>query len=357
MLPDNASLTDILRDDIRAKGPIPVAAFMARAVSAYYARGTGFGAAGDFTTAPEISQVFGELVGLWAAVVWRQMGAPAPVRLIELGPGRGTLMADFLRAVTVVPDFAAAIDLHLVETSPALRILQRRALGERVVAWHDRMAEVPDGPALVVANEFFDALPIRQLVRAGDEWRERVVKWAGDGFVFALGDKVPDPPLAPAVHTSSQGAIAELCPEGLALAAALGRRLVSHGGAALIIDYGPARSAAGDSLQAIRRHAYHPPLERPGEADLTAHVDFQALAEAARTEGAQAHGPVEQGDWLRQLGLGTRVRRLLAAAPPQKGTGILRAAHRLVDPAEMGTLFKVLALTAPSLSPVPGFEA
>ncbi len=338
-----------------AAGPIPVAAYMETALAAYYARGEAFGAAGDFTTAPEISQMFGELVGLWAAVAWQGMGSPAPVRLVELGPGRGTLMADFLRAVAGVPAFLAAIDPHLVETSPSLRALQRTALGGRAATWHDGFEQVPGGPILLIANEFFDALPIRQFERTAEGWRERLVGLDGGGFRFVLGDPVAEPPLAEEVRGSPPGSIAETCPAGIALAAAIGRRLAREGGAALIVDYGTARSAPGDSFQAVRRHAPHPPLENPGEADLTAHVDFAALAAAAKGEGARVEGPIGQGLWLQRLGISVRARALMDGKPPRQAAAVASALQRLIGAEEMGTLFKALGLAAPSSPPLPGF--
>ena len=321
-----------LRRLIRHDGPIPVARFMAEANAHYYATRDPLGVAGDFTTAPEISQMFGELIGLWLVEVWRARGAPAPVRLVELGPGRGTLMADALRAARLDPDFIAAAELHLVETSPTLVRAQRARLPQARHA--AAFAEVPEGPLLLVANEFFDALPIRQFVRVGSAWRERRVGLDGERFVF-----------------SEAGEVSETAPAREAAMAEVARRIAAFGGAALVVDYGHARSAPGDTLQAVRGHCFHDPLALPGEADLTAHVDFEALAKAARAEGAAVHGPVGQGAFLRALGIEARA----AALRPKGGAAVDAALARLTDDDAMGSLFKVLAVTSLDLPAPPGF--
>ncbi|MDJ0388588.1 class I SAM-dependent methyltransferase [Roseomonas sp. E05] len=324
--------------------------FMARAAAAYYAARDPFGAKGDFTTAPEISQAFGECLGLWAAVVWQQMGRPDPVLLVELGPGRGTLMADALRAVAgVMPAFRAALRLHLVEQSPTLRAAQAAALPGAAPIWHGSTETLPPGPALILANEFLDALPIRQFVRRGGAWRERFVQEGA--FVEAEAESSPALPSA-----APEGAVQEVCEPARALAAALGARLAAQGGAALFIDYGPARSGLGESLQALAGHRAADPLAAPGAVDITAHVDFQAVAEAGRAAGAAAQGPVPQGLLLQSLGLVTRAAMLARAAPAQAGHQ-LSAAQRLIAPEGMGRLFKALALCHPALPPLPGFES
>ena len=316
-------------------------AFMARAGAAYYAQRAGLGR--DFTTAPEMSQAFGECLGLWCGLAWQAMGAPARVLWAELGPGRGTLMADARRAVAgVLPAFAAAAEIHLVETSPLLRAEQARRIPD--ARWHDRAEDLPPGPMILLANEFFDALPIRQFVRRADGWRERYVH---DGRFT----EQPGPDLGPA----PEGVVREINEAGAALAGMLGARLAAQGGAGLILDYGPAETGFGDSLQALRDNAAADPLATPGEADITAHVDFAALAAAARAQGADAHGPLPMGLFLQRLGLMTRSAMLARAAPAQAGA-ILAAAQRLVAPEGMGRLFKALALTHPAL-PIPtGFE-
>jgi NADH dehydrogenase [ubiquinone] 1 alpha subcomplex assembly factor 7 len=324
-------------------------AFMARAAAAYYASRDPFGRAGDFTTAPEISQAFGECLGLWAAVTWDLMGRPDPVLLVELGPGRGTLMADALRAAAeVAAPFRHAARIHLVETSPTLRAAQRTRLGGAVTAWHDDSAALPDGPAILIANEFFDALPIRQFVRRGTAWTERWVH--GGTFVERPAHHPPPLPL-----DAPEGAIAEVCEPARALAAALGARLAAQGGAVLAIDYGPATGGVGDSLQAVCGHAPADPLAAPGEADITAHVDFSALAAAAHTAGAATHSPLPQGVFLQRLGLMSRA-AMLAAARPDAAQAQLSAAHRLTAPEGMGRLFKALCLCHPGLPTPPGFE-
>ena len=322
-------------------------AFMARANAAYYAGRDPFGSGGDFTTAPEITQAFGECLGLWAAVTWTLMGSPASVILAEAGPGRGTLMADALRAVgAMVPDFARAARLHLVETSPLLRQAQRARLPG--ATWHEELSALPDGPLILLANEFLDALPIRQFVRRDGAWTERWV--AGSAFVER---PAPDAPLPDA---GEEGEIREVNEPALTAAAALGARFATQGGAALFIDYGPAESAPGSSLQAIRGRRAADPLADPGSADLTTHVDFAALARAARAAGAAAHGPVPQGVFLTRLGLHSRA-AALAASDPGRGARHLEAATRLTAPEAMGRLFKALAISHPTLPTPPGFEA
>ena len=316
-------------------------AFMARANAAYYATHDPFA---DFTTAPEISQVFGEILGLWAAVTWQLMGRPAPVMLAELGPGRGTLMRDALRAVgQAAPDFAAAARVHLVETSPRLRAHQATLLPG--AAWHDRAEDLPPGPVILLANEFLDALPIRQFVCDGDAWTERHVQ---DGAFVDVPAPPPEGRWGEGVHEVNEPA--------LALVADLAARFAARGGAALILDYGPARSAPGDSLQALRAARPTDPLAEPGAADLTAHVDFQALAEAARAAGGATHGPVQQGPFLAALGLFQRSGRLARLQPPLRAAALVDAAQRLAEPDRMGGLFKALCVCQPGLPTPPGFE-
>ncbi|CAA7612277.1 conserved hypothetical protein [Candidatus Terasakiella magnetica] len=352
-------LAALLAGRIRSSGPLPLSEFMAEALGhpqyGYYMARDPFGVAGDFTTSPEISQMFGELVGLWCAIVWQAMGSPPKVVLAEMGPGRGTLMADILRAARTLPPFAAALDVYLVETSPSLRNRQAQTLAGQPATWVERFEDLPPGPLLLVANELFDALPIRQLEKHGSAWHERMVGLSDAGSLdFVTGPEVPAPPLAEAVRQAPDGAVAELCPQGRALAQAIGCRVAASGGAALIIDYGYTRSAVGDSLQALRRHCYHPVLSDPGEADLTAHVDFQALAEAAGE--AAVHGPVAQGRFLLRLGIEERAVMLMRNATPEVAADIAGRARRLIDPGEMGTLFQVLALCHPTLPVPPGLE-
>ena len=347
---------------IRAAGPISLADYMAEAMThptlGYYRRGDPLGAAGDFVTAPEISQMFGELIGLWLVDAWEGAGRPDPVLLVELGPGRGTLMADALRAAKVRPDFGRAIRLHLVESSPGLKRLQAAALADARPEWHEGFETLPEGPLLLVANEFFDALPIRQFQRTAEGWRERMIALDEPGARFRW---VLSPPgaAAEALLTPEQlqapvGTIAEASPASRGVAAVVGARLAAAPGAALIVDYGH-DAAPGETLQAVKRHAPADPLEDPGEADLTAHVDFAALARAAQAAGAEAHGPVAQGDFLRSLGIALRAERLIARATPDQAKAIRSGLHRLIDDAEMGRLFRVLALTSPGFGPPAGF--
>ncbi len=356
-----------LLERIALHGPMTLADFMAEALNhpkyGYYATRDPLGVAGDFITAPEISQMFGELIGLWCAVVWQGMGAPDPFLLAELGPGRGTLMADALRAARRVPGFREAAAVHLVETNPVLRERQAESLTaaglKRPPAWHDDFASLPDGPMLVVANEFFDALPVRQFERSEAGWHERMVAAAedGNGLHLAFGPAAPLPPLfVTPLGDSPPGSRLEVSPASLTLAHALGARLADHGGAALIIDYGYAPSQPGDTIQAVRNHQYCDILESPGEADLTAHVDFDAITRAAGEGGAQVLGPLEQGTFLQRLGLDARAEMLLAGASAGQVEEIRAARERLTAADQMGVLFKVLALQHPDLPIPPAFD-
>ncbi len=321
--------------------------FMARANAIYYATHDPFA---DFTTAPEISQVFGEIVGLWAAITWQMLGRPDPLLLTEAGPGRGTLMADALRAVhRAAPDFAAALRVHLIETSPRLRSVQARRVPQAI--WHDTLATVPHQPIILLANEFLDALPIRQFVRRGDGWAER---YADAGQWAEWPARTTE---VPPGRAAEEGAIVELNEASRHFVAALADRVVHCQGAALVVDYGPEHSAAGDSLQAIADRKPADPLSPAGTADLTAHVDFVDLATVARSAGAAVQGPVAQGTFLTQLGLFQRTDRLARGRPPAEATALRDAARRLAEPDAMGRLFKVMAICSPSCPPLPGFAA
>jgi SAM-dependent MidA family methyltransferase len=322
--------------------------FMARATQAYYATHDPFA---DFTTSPEIGQVFGELLGAWAAVAWQAMGRPDPVLLAEAGPGRGTLMADALRLIRrVAPDFASALRLHLVENSPRLREIQASALHAYAEpVWHDRVESLPDGPTILIANEFLDALPIRQFRRIEDGWLEHHVEQGGSLWLAS------GPPPGPAgLREVELGGCIESNEPALEWVGWVSRRLALQGGAALLLDYGPGVAGYGDTLQALRDGAFCDPLGSPGDADLTAHVDFPALCEAA--SAVRVHGPVPQGRFLERLGLFTRTEQLARSQPLGQGGALVEAAHRLADPARMGTLFKVMALCHPSIGNPPGFE-
>ncbi|MFP4273967.1 MAG: class I SAM-dependent methyltransferase [Paracoccaceae bacterium] len=341
---------------IAADGPISLADYMAECllhpVHGYYTTRDPLGAGGDFTTAPEISQMFGELLGLSLAQAWLDQGAPAPFVLAELGPGRGTLMADLLRATRGVPGFHAGARLHLLEASPTLRDRQRAALEGTEIAWIDRLDDLPDLPLLLVANEFFDALPIRQFVRAGAAWRERRVGAGGDRLVLGLAGPAPQPALEHRLKDTRDGDIVELCPAAPALAQQIGARIEARGGAALIVDYGDWRSL-GDTLQALRGHAPADPLQAPGEADLTAHVDFEAIAGAAPCAHARL---TPQGVFLERLGITGRAQSLARGLTDMALETHVAAHRRLTHPEEMGRLFKVLGLYPRRAKPPPGLE-
>jgi len=344
---------------LAADGPMPVSAYMDACLNdaehGYYRSAQPLGRAGDFITAPEISQVFGELLGLWAASGWQAMGEPQPVALIELGPGRGTLATDALRAAKALPPFREAVRLHLVETSPVLRAEQARTLASSGATWHETLADVPDGPAIILANEFLDALPVRQLVRREGAWHERCVRYdAQRRFLFTEGGAAvldaADRDLLPT--DPAEGDIAELRHGVATLLAEIARRNASGPQAALFIDYGHGETSPGDTLQAVSGHSYAGIFDAPGQHDLTAHVDFRALARQAEVAGLKAFGPMAQGRFLLQLGLEARCQTLLGAATPEQQHDIMSGARRLADPTQMGELFKVMAVTA-GLSQAP----
>ena len=346
-------LAAILAKRIREGGPITVADYMAECLlhpqHGYYTTREPFGTAGDFTTAPEISQMFGELLGLALAQAWLDQGAPAPFTLAELGPGRGTLMADALRATRAVPGFHAAARVVLVEASPRLRDAQAATLGPHQVDWAERVEDLPARPTFLVANEFLDALPIRQFLLSPEGWRERLVGLQDAELTFGLSATLPQVPDTPAFRAARPGDLVEHCaPAHHAVTAAL-RPILRNGGLALFIDYGGWRSC-GDTLQALRGHAFDPPLAHPGQADLTAHVDFEPLAALA-----PAHAYATQGEVLLRLGIEIRAERLARNLTGPALDSHRAALARLTDPAEMGSLFKMLALTRAGAPLPPGF--
>ncbi|MBV9703705.1 MAG: SAM-dependent methyltransferase [Methylobacteriaceae bacterium] len=348
-----------IRSIIASEGPITLERYMELAlthpVHGYYMSRDPFGASGDFTTAPEISQMFGELLGLWAAEVWTVMGAPSPIRLVELGPGRGSLMADALRAARVVPGLVAALDVHLVEASPVLAEAQHALLAKAKapITWHNRVEDVPRGPAIVIANEFFDALPVRHYVKTPKGWCERLVGLRDDRLAFGVTER-PDPSIA---VPAQDGTILEIGAAAHLYMARLARRLASQGGAALIIDYGHTQTSLGATLQALKAHCFVQPFETPGEADLTAHVDFAALGRAARAGGVAVHGPVTQGALLAALGIFERAEGPKGRASEIQREAVDAALKRLVteDDVNMGKLFKALAVADARLPAPAGF--
>ena len=347
---------------IRAHGPLTIAAFMAMALhdpqAGYYARRQPLGASGDFVTAPEISQIFGELIGLWCADLWQRVGSPDPVIVVELGPGRGVLMADFLRAASGVAGFRDAMRLHLVEASRVLRAEQQRRLAGSDAVWLDDIGGLPDGPLLLVANEFLDALPIRQLVRGRAHWAERLVALdTGGRLCFAEGPESPALTLlvAPEQRDAAPGTIIELCPAATALIAGLADRLCRQPGAALFVDYGYTEPPGRSTLSAIGAHRAAAILDAPGAADLSAHVDFAAVTAAAHAGGAAVYGPASQGRFLKALGAELRLEALSRRAAPDQRAALETGLRRLIDPGEMGTLFKALAIASPGLPGPAGF--
>ncbi len=344
-------LGEMLIARIRTSGPITLADYMAECLlhpkHGYYTTRDPFGTAGDFITAPEISQMFGELLGLALAQSWLDQGSPA-FTLAELGPGRGTLMADILRATRAVAGFHAAMTLCLIDASPTLQARQQSTLAAYPVQWLASTHDLPQAPLYLVANEFFDALPIRQFQRDGDGWRERLVTLADTGLGFALTAPAPVAALANRVADIAQGQIVEYCPSAAAIMADIGDRIATHGGAALIIDYGDWVSR-GDTFQALKSNAFADPFAEPGAADLTAHVGFAALA-----KGPTAHAYTTQGAFLHRLGIAARSERLARSLDGAALQSHLAATRRLTHDQEMGTLFKVLALYPATSPPPPG---
>lgn len=365
MTGDDASrgLAQRLKRRIALEGPITVGAYMAEILAhpsqGYYATRDPFGAAGDFVTAPEISQMFGELLGLWCAEAWQRLGRPDPVALVELGPGRGTLMADALRAARMAPGFREALEVHLIEISPVLREKQREALAGASVTWHDDLRDLPDRPILAIANEFFDALPVRQFEKTPKGWAERMIGHDPETDRLAFALSAPSPKAAAYIPESlrdaAEGAVVEVSTTAIAQASELGRRIAARGGAVLIVDYGRDSPAAEPTLQAVRRHDRADVLTDPGEADLTAHVDFPLLARALREAGAEVHGPVGQGAFLRGLGIEQRAAILKRHATARQAEQVESALQRLTAPAQMGTLFKVLGAVPPGFGTPAGF--
>ncbi len=347
---DDAPLAAIFRRLIANTGPISLAHYMGEANARYYSSRDPFGQGGDFITAPEISQMFGELIGLWLADMWINAGRIEPVHYVELGPGRGTLASDALRTAR---RYGLEPKVHFVEASVALKEIQLATLPGAI--WHHDLSTIPvSGPILLVANEFLDALPVRQMVRTQEGWRERMVGLDGDRFVPVAGAQPMDSAVPEARRDAAPGTIIETCPAAAAIIYEAAGRLVAQGGAALFIDYGHSALRDGSSLQAVRAHHKVDPFAMPGEADLTAHVDFATLANVALSRGAKWLGTVSQGEWLRALGIEMRA-EALAARAPHHAAAIEAAKDRLTGEGQMGELFKVMGLAAPGWPDGVGF--
>ena len=358
-VPD-ASLAARLHARIASDGPLTVEEFMQACLSdevaGVYASRQPIGGKGDFITSPEISQIFGELVGLWAVAVWQSMGEPSRVTVAEFGPGRGILMADASRAWRGVPKFRDSVSVALIDTSPVMVETQRKTLKDAGVPlrWYAALDAVPEGPLVMLANEFIDALPIRQFIRRGEAWRERLIASDGrGGFTFIDGEAEDEGRYLP--QAVPEDAILERRPLAHTLMRELGRRANRAPLAALMVDYGHVESGFGDTLQAVRGHRYADVLANPGAADLSSHVDFADLKREAVAAGLMTHGPMPQGEFLLKLGLAGRRERLLQRATPTQAEAIASGAARLVDPRQMGVLFKALALTSAGLPPPPPF--
>ncbi len=322
-------------------------------VHGYYMARDSFGEDGDFITAPEISQVFGELIGIWCAAAWQAMGAPASFNLVELGPGKGTLLRDILRAAKVMPGFHEAAKIHLVETSPRLRGIQKEKLTD--AAWHDTLASVLEGPMVLVANEFFDAIPIRQFERRDGRWFERCGGLDGESLTIGLTEAES---IVGQGTPGNDGDVIEFSPARADIAGGIGARLARHSGAALIIDYGHFVSAPGDTLQAVRKHKHVPVTRAPGECDLTSHVDFEALAKTIGQGGAAVWPGITQRAFLLAMGVEARTAALVARADTRVADMLQRAMARLIEASQMGNLFKVLAATSSGLAtPYPFGES
>lgn len=355
-----------IRRLIAVGGPMPIARYMSLCLThpqyGYYVTRDPFGAGGDFTTAPEVSQIFGELLGLWALSVWRMLGEPEAIKLIELGPGRGTMMRDALRAAKVLPKFRQALSVHMVEISPALEQVQRNTLADADVplSWHRHLLDVPEGPCIILGNEYLDALPVHQVVKQNDGWHERVIGLNANGD-FALG-LAPDPLpqfdrfMPKKIKEAPVGAVFEWRNDIDAFDIA---RRVRENGAALFIDYGHVESDIGETLQSVNEHAFSDPLSAPGLADITAHVDFFIFGQAAESMGAAVQGPVTQAKFLRELGIDARAEALRRNATAEQAAAITSAVARLTESGRtgMGDLFKVIAICDPKLGPLPGFPA
>lgn len=348
------TLKDIIRSQITQYGPMDIGQFMALCLGhpehGYYMKQDPFGSVGDFTTAPEVSQMFGEMIGAWVCDLWIQMGQPEKLTLLECGPGRGTLMSDLMRVTARAPHFKDACAVHLLEISPFLKTKQAELLAAYNPAWHEGLDSVPtDAPVIVIGNEFLDALPFRQLMKIDEQWVERVVGVEVDQFVFGLKKTALRPDSSIRAH---DGDMFEIAPARLSFVEGVSDLIKTAGGAALFLDYGHIKSGTGDTFQAVHKHEYVSPLENVGNADLTSHVDFEALGAV----DAQVFGPVEQGAFLKKLGIETRAASLTKKADDKQAKHIQSGLHRLTHSDEMGTLFKVIGFTHDDRLQLSGFS-
>ncbi len=340
-----SALRDILTQRIKDNGPMTVDEYMRLALShpehGYYIKQDPFGQSGDFITAPEVSQLFGEMIGIWCIQQWVRLGTPSPLHLVEGGPGRGTLMADLIRGSAVMEEFHYATDIHLIETSPILRSIQKQTLGEEIT-WHDDLSTLPNEPMIFIANELLDALPIRQFIKQSDIWAERVVAVndAAPGFHTR---PIENPPIPDHLMDAEDGSIYEYCPLAHIMIKQISQHLKKHGGVALLIDYGHLEDQIGDTLQAVKNHQYTSVLEHIGDADLTAHVNFAALAKTAQDNDVQTSF-MTQREFLLANGIEIRAQQLLKNATEEQAKTLNAALDRLLSPDQMGTLFKVMVL-------------
>lgn len=345
------NLRDVIKAHLHHQGPMDLETFwtlcLAHPKYGYYITRDPLGAGGDFTTAPEISQLFGEMIGVFVADFWLRIGSPEKFYLTECGPGRGSLMADLLRATAHVNDFHQAAHIHLIETSLALREKQKEKLSAYSVTWHNDVSGVPsDAPVIILGNEFLDALPIRQAVFQDGVWRERRIGLEGDTLVFGLGGAVAGEDMP----DGTEGDIFEFSPVRRAVWSNICDRVKAQGGAALMVDYGHLHTAVGDTFQAVKCHAFADVLTEPGEADLTSHVDFGELAKIAAAKDLSVFGPLEQGDFLRQMGIEVRAKMLAQKSLPDRAEEILAGLRRLTDSDQMGCLFKVIGAVGEAIS-------
>lgn len=355
-------LTPIIREKIAATGPISIADYMRLALvhpeHGYYIKRDPLGARGDFITAPEISQIFGEMIGLWCAQMWVQLGQ-GPISLVELGPGRGSLMGDLLRATKSSPEFHEAITIHMVETSPTLAHAQYMRLRDEHprIEWLDSIDELPKNKMLLVANEFFDALPIKQFVMTAEGMREKRVAWNLDQNIFEFVLAEPGLSLAKSGTSIPEGTVMEHSPASRSVMRKLATQIHEHGGAGLIIDYGYLGEAHHDTLQALKSHLFHPVLSDPGEADITAHVDFTSLMDIARDAGNYVAPLINQGEFLVTMGAQLRLEMLLRNASAEQRDTLITGLQRLISPQAMGELFKVMAFVSNPRAEIAGFTA